>query len=81
MWFLGIGVILTGLWFAGIEPVSQWHWGYLFIPYGLAFVWWTFADATGITKKREMEKLEQRKRERLERNREQLGLGTRRRKK
>lgn len=81
MWLLGIGVILTGLWLAGIDPVAQWHWGYLFIPYGLAFAWWTFADATGITKKREMDKLEQRKRNRLERNREQLGLGTRRRKK
>lgn len=80
MWFLGIGVLLVGLWLGGVEPVSTWHWGYLSIPFVLAFVWWTFADASGITKKREMEKMEERKRRRLERNREQLGLGTRRRK-
>lgn len=79
MWFLLIGIAMIGLWAAEIGPFAGMHWGYLLIPFGLAFLWWTFADASGITKRREIEKMEERKRKRLQRNREELGLGSRRR--
>jgi small Trp-rich protein len=48
-------------------------------PFGLAVAWWTWADQTGYTKRRAMEKMEQRKRDRIEKNKEALGMAPRRR--
>ena len=45
---------------------------------GLAVLWWHFADSSGWTKKREMNKMEQRKTDRRERAMEALGIGKRR---
>jgi small Trp-rich protein len=82
MYFLGVGVILLLLKFLEIGPVAQWGWGekwYLFAaPFILAVLWWAWADATGYTKKKAMDKMDQRKAERQAKSREALGLGTRR---
>ena len=85
MYFLGAGVILLLLKFLEIGPVGQWGWAdkwYLFAaPFFLAVIWWAWADATGYTKKKAMDKMDQRKADRLEKNREALGMGTGRRRK
>jgi len=74
MGFLIVGVLLGLLYLAGIEPVANWHWGWILLPFGLAAVWWTFVDATGISKKRAMKKMEDRKAERRQKAMESLGL-------
>ncbi len=79
MYFLGAGVILLLLKFLEIGPVGQWDWAgswYLFAaPFILAVVWWAWADASGFTKKKAMDKMDKRKADRLDKNREALGMG------
>jgi small Trp-rich protein len=41
--------------------------------------WWAWADATGYTKRREMKKMDQKKQERIDRQREAMGIKTKRR--
>ena len=40
--------------------------------------WWAWADWSGYTKRRAMEKMDKRRTDRIERQRDALGLGTRR---
>lgn len=75
MWFIVAGVLLVALKLADIGPVDQWSWWVVLAPFGLAALWWAYADSTGLTKKREMDKLEERKLERRRRNMEALGIG------
>jgi small Trp-rich protein len=76
MFFLVVGVILGVLKFMDVAPVTSLAWWMVLVPFGLAVLWWEFADSTGLTKKKEMAKESRRKQEREERNREAIGLGT-----
>jgi small Trp-rich protein len=84
MYLLGIGVLMLLLKFFDINPVARmdWmeHWYVFAAPFILAVAWWAWADNTGYTKKKAMDKMQQRKNDRLERNREALGLGNKKRK-
>jgi small Trp-rich protein len=73
-----VGVLLLAAWFFEIGPVGTWPWWVLPIPFGMAMVWWSFADNTGLTKKRAMQKMEDRKQQRRDQAMTALGLGTRR---
>jgi len=81
MLFVILGVALILAHFAGIGPMAAWNWqpfGDLWkfaLPFGLAVIWWGFADASGLTRRRAMEKDDARKAERQRRNVESLGLG------
>jgi small Trp-rich protein len=83
MYFLGIGLALMLLKFFEIGPVARmdWvtHWYWFAAPFLLAVAWWAWADNTGYTKKKAMDKMEKRKQDRLEKTREALGTGTRKR--
>jgi small Trp-rich protein len=77
MLFLVVGVIMLALWFGDIEPVSTLKWYWLAIPFGLAWVWWDVIDPMfGLSQKTEARKYEERKAARIEKQRENLGLGT-----
>ncbi|MEO7852933.1 MAG: TIGR04438 family Trp-rich protein [Rubrivivax sp.] len=78
MAFLLLGIILLGLKLAEFGPVALWSWWWVLTPFALAVAWWTFADSSGLTKRREMDKMENNKAERRQRNMEALGLGSRR---
>ncbi len=78
MAFLVLGIVLLGLKLAEFGPVALWSWVWVLAPFGLAIAWWTFADGSGLTKRREMDKMEATKSERRQRNMEALGLGSRR---
>jgi len=39
--------------------------------------WWAWADASGYTKRRAADKIEQRRLKRIEKNKEAMGTGTR----
>ncbi|MEW6464900.1 TIGR04438 family Trp-rich protein [Tibeticola sp.] len=79
MYFLGLGLVLLLLKYLEIGPVTNWSWWVVLAPFGLAVAWWAWADHTGYTKRRAMEKMEQRKRDRIEKNKEALGMAPRRR--
>lgn len=74
MAFVIVGVLLIVLKMAGVGPVAEWSWWGVLAPFPLAAAWWWFADGTGLTKKREMDKMEERKAERRRKNIVNLGM-------
>ena len=81
------GVLLIVAHFLDIGPMGKWTWnltGDLWkfcVPFGLAAVWWAWADSTGYNKRREMEKMDAKRQARRERNLEALGMDARARRK
>jgi small Trp-rich protein len=74
MWFVVLGVLLIALKLADIGFVALWSWWAVLSPFAAAMVWWAYADSSGLTKKREMNKLEDKKLERRRRNMEAMGI-------
>lgn len=74
MAFLVVGVLLLALWLGDVGPFGQLDWWWVAVPFGLAVLWWEFADSSGWTKRRAMDKMEQRKVQRREQQMEALGL-------
>lgn len=77
MLFLLAGIVLLVMWYGEVGPVAAWPWYAVFAPFGLAVVWWWWADATGYTKKKTVEKENARKKARIEKSREAMGMGPR----
>jgi small Trp-rich protein len=44
------------------------------LPFGGALLWWWYADSSGLTKRREMDKMDARKEDRRRKNLDALGL-------
>ena len=80
MWFLGLGLVLLLLKMQGIAPVADWPWWAVLAPLGLAAAWWSWADFSGYTKRKAVEKENRRKQARIDRQKNALGLAPRRRK-
>ena len=76
MYLLGIGIVLLLLKYLEFGAVAEWSWWIVLSPFALAVVWWTWADWSGYTKRKAMQREDERKQARLEKQREQLGLGT-----
>jgi small Trp-rich protein len=74
MWFIIAGVLLIGLKLADVGPVANWEWWWVLSPFALAAAWWAYADASGMTKRHEMQKLEDRKKERRNKALDALGI-------
>jgi small Trp-rich protein len=72
MFFLGIGLLLLGLKWLEIGPVANLAWWIVLSPFLLAVLWWSWADWSGYDKKREMKKMDKRKQDRIDRNREAI---------
>ena len=79
MYLLGIGIVLLLLKYLEIGPVAAWSWLLVLLPFGLAVAWWAWADATGYTKRKAMEREDQRRLARIEKNRVAIGTEKRRR--
>ncbi len=78
MAFLLLGLALLGMKVAAFGPVAAWSWWIVLAPFGLAVLWWAFADSSGLTQRRAIEKMEKRKVERRQRDMEALGMTTHR---
>ena len=74
MLFLGLGIILLAMKYLEIGPVAGWSWWVALAPFGLAAAWWAWADWSGYTKKKAVEKENARKKARIEKSREALGM-------
>lgn len=79
MYTLILGVLLVLLKYLEIGPVATWSWWWVLSPFAVTFAWWAWADATGFTKRKAMEKMAERKRKRVEQQKESLGMTPRRR--
>lgn len=74
MLFLGLGIVLLLMKYLEVGPVAAWSWWVVLAPFGLAATWWAWADWSGYTKRKAVEKENKRKQARIERQREQLGM-------
>ena len=74
MWFLMMGVLGVVLKYFEIGPVAQWSWWVVLIPFALALAWWAWADWSGYTKRKVIERENARKQARIDRQRKDLGL-------
>lgn len=74
MYLLGIGIVLLALKYLAVGPVASMAWWQVLLPFGLAVGWWSWADSSGYTKRKAMEKEQKRASDRQEKHREALGL-------
>jgi small Trp-rich protein len=70
-----VGVLLLAAKLAEFGPTAGWSWWIVATPFVGAVLWWQFADGTGLTKRRAMQKMDDRKALRRERSLAALGLG------
>ena len=73
MYFLGLGLVLMAMKYLEISPVAGWSWWVVLAPFAMAVAWWAWADASGYTKKKVMEKENLRRKERIDRSKEAMG--------
>ena len=74
MYLLLIGLLGLALKYLEIGPFAAWNWWVMLIPFPLAVAWWAWADSTGYTKQKEMDKMDLRKKQRIEKQREAMGM-------
>jgi small Trp-rich protein len=75
MYLLGLGLVLILLKYLEIGPVATWGWLVVLSPLAAAAVWWIWADFSGYTKAKAMQRMDEKKKARQEAARERLGLG------
>jgi small Trp-rich protein len=78
MWFLFLGLVCLAGKYLEIAPFAGWSWWVVLAPFGLAVAWWSWADNTGYTKRKAIEKENAKKKARLDKQREDLGISKRR---
>jgi small Trp-rich protein len=80
MFFLMLGIAFLAMKYLEFGPVAAWSWLVVLAPFGLAVAWWAWADASGYTKRKAMEREDKRKQDRIDRNRDSIGtLGSKKR--
>ena len=75
---VALGVLLLLLKWAEFGPFERMSWWWALLPFGIAILWWEFADNSGWTQRRVIDKLEKRKSDRRQKAMDALGLDTRR---
>lgn len=79
MWFVAIGVVMLVMNLAGIGPIGAWtwkeDWWALLMPFALAILWWFWADSSGWTQRKAMEKVDAKRDARREKQLDALGMG------
>lgn len=74
MYFLALGVLLVLLKALEMGPVADWSWWWVLLPFGLAVLWWAWADSTGYTRRKAMEKMDKKRQDRINKQRDALGI-------
>jgi small Trp-rich protein len=79
MYFLILGVVLLAMKYLEIGPVAAWSWWWIFAPFALAIAWWYWADSSGYTKRKAMERENEKRQARIDRNKDAIGTNFRKR--
>lgn len=79
MYFLIIGILGLVLKYLEVGPVAGMSWWLVLSPFALAVAWWAWADASGYSKRKEVEKMDDRKNKRIEKQRAAMGLTSKKR--
>ena len=75
---VALGTLLLLVKWAEFGPFERMPWWVALLPFGIAILWWEFADNSGWTQRRVIDKLEKRKTDRRQKAMDALGLDTRR---
>jgi len=73
MYFLGLGIALIAMKYLEIGPVAGWSWWWVLAPFALAVAWWAWADSSGYTKRKAMERENERRQDRIDRQKTAIG--------
>jgi len=76
MWFLVLGILGVALKYFEVGPVATWSWWIVLIPFALAMAWWAWADASGYTKRKVVEREDARRQARIDRQKTNMGMKT-----
>ena len=68
MYFLALGLALLALKAAAWGPAAAWNWWLLLIPFGMAALWWAWADATGYNRRQVVRREQRRYQARIDRH-------------
>ena len=79
MLLLGLGIVLLAMKYMEIGAPAAWSWWVVLSPFALAVAWWSWADWSGYTKKKAVQRENARKQARIDKSREALGLNPRKR--
>lgn len=74
MYFLLIGIVMLALKYLEIGPIAALSWWIILSPFGLAIAWWSWADSSGYTKRVEIAKMAKRKEDRIDKQRDAMGM-------
>ena len=74
MYFLILGVALVVMKSLEFGPVAGLSWLIVLSPFAMAVAWWAYADRSGYTKRREVEKMDKRRDDRIDKQRAALGM-------
>ena len=73
MYLLGLGIILLVMKYLEFGPVATWSWLWVLSPLVAAVAWWSWADSSGYTKRKAMEREDERRQDRIDRNKTAIG--------
>ena len=73
MYAVGLGILLMALKYLEVAPVAAWSWVAVLSPFGVAIAWWLWADSSGWTKRKAMQRENEKKQARIDKNREAMG--------
>ena len=79
MYLLGLGIILLLMKYLDMDPVMGWSWWVVLSPFALAVAWWAWADSSGYTRRKAMEREDKRRLDRINKQRENMGMKKKRR--
>ena len=74
MYFLIAGILLLLMKYLEVGFAADLSWWWVLSPFGLAAAWWVWADMSGYTKRKAMEKMDLKKQARIDKQREALGI-------
>lgn len=74
MLFLIAGIALLALKYLEMGPFAALSWYIVMAPFPMAVVWWWWSDSSGRTKRLEVEKMDKRREDRIEKQRVQMGI-------
>jgi small Trp-rich protein len=75
MAFVILGVLLLAMKLLEFGPVAGWDWWWVLSPFPVAVAWWAWADSSGFTQRRAMDRMDEIKEARRQRSLEAIGQG------
>ena len=76
MLFLLLGLLGIALKYFAVGMVAGWSWWIVLSPFAMAIAWWAWADSSGYTKRRVMEREDKRRQARIDRQKTNMGMKT-----